>query len=352
MVETYYYVKQKDGQYLLDNFPDELKYLVTNYQENREIIEVRLNEKNRRARIGLMSNDEVDIFILTLDDKFVKRLKFFRELLESTSLYLAPILRLQDKLIKTHKDTFDDFVHNVTSLNSYSIQNLFALIPQDLLSDNINKQKDIVKEIIKEKPNITVDTILKEIKYSIATKVEFSVFGNIDQKKSIFEKQNHKIRYVILSILQIFIDDFESKNIEVTLSASDKILLIDYDSIFVSLYFIFDNAIKYCSPHSKFKIILSESSETFDIIFRMVSVEIKELEKDLLTERGYRSEIAKKLNNKGLGIGMFRILKTLKLNDAELEIKPRAFDFQKTIKDINYEGNEFRIKFKNQKNIW
>ena len=350
MGETFYYVRQKNGDYLLDNFPNELKYLISENRNSREVIEIMFNNQLRKARIGLSSNAQIEIYVVTFEEHYVKRLKFFKEFLESSLVFISPILHLQNIVEKKHKDTFDDFVHNVTSLNSYSIQNLFALIPQDLLSDNINTQKDVIKDIIKEQPNRAVETLLKEIKYSIATKVEFSVFDNLQQGKSIFQKQQHKIRYVILSILQIFIEDFDNKKIEVTLSASDKMLEIDFDSIFVSLYFIFDNAIKYCCPNSKFKIILSEEKDSYDIIFRMVSIQIHEIEKNLLTERGYRSGIAKQMNEKGSGIGMFRILKTLKLNNAELEINPRAFDYSKTLRDVIYEGNEFRIKFKNQNN--
>lgn len=350
MNETFYYVKQINGDYLFDNFPNELKYLISQNNDSREVITINFDNQLRKARIGVSNNEQIKIIVITFEEKYVKRLKFFKDLIDSSLIFINPLLHLQNNVEKTHKDRFDDFVHNVTSLNSYSIQNLFALIPQDLLSDNINTQKDVIKDIIKEQPNRTVDTLLKEIKYSIATKVEFSVFDNLQQGKSIFHKQQHKIRNVILSILQIFIEDFDDKKIEVTLSASDKMVEIDFDSIFVSLYFIFDNAIKYCCPNTKFKIILSEESDSFDIIFRMVSIQIKELEKNLLMERGYRSGAAKKMNEKGSGIGMFRILKTLKLNNAELEVNPRAFEYSKTLKDIIYEGNEFRIKFKNQNN--
>ena len=351
MNKTYYYVKQNNGNYLLDNFPNELKYFIhLEAPHHNNVFDIDINNQKRKARFGSISNDNIEIFILTIEERYVKRLKFFNELLDSTLFHVLPILKLQDAVIKKHKDAFDDFVHNVTSLNSYSIQNLFALVPQELLSDNINTQKDVIKEIIKEKPNIAVDTLLKEIKYSIATKVEFSVFGNLEQNATIFQKQRHKIRNVILSILQIFIDDFDKKKIEVSLSASDKMLEIDYDSIFVSLYFIFDNALKYSCPNTKFKIILSEEKDSFDIIFKMVSIQINDFEKKLLIERGYRSEIAKQMNSKGSGIGMFRIIRTLKLNDARLEITPRAFEFTKKIKDVTYEGNEFRIKFKNNDN--
>lgn len=350
MNQTFYYVKQENGDYILDNFPTNLKYLINNYQESKEAILVHFEDKKQKARIGKNVSREIEIFVLTFDPKFVNRLKFFRDLVESSFLYITPILHLQENIKKKHKETFDDFVHNVISINSYSIQNLFALLPQNLLSDNINKQKDIIKEIIKVQPNVTVETLLKQIKYSMATKVEFSVFQHIVQNSSIFHKQSHNIRIVVLSILQIFIEDFDQKRIEVSLSASDKMLDIDYDSIFVSLYYIFDNAIKYCCPSTKFKIIFSEESNSFDIIFKMVSIKIIDSEIDLLTDRGYRSNSARELNDKGLGIGMFRIVKTLRLNKAELRIIPRSFIYTKTVKNIDYEGNEFRIVFRNQNN--
>ena len=52
--------------------------------------------------------------------------------------------------------------------------------------DNSSEQKEQLKQIIKEQPNVTVDTLLKELKYSIATKVEFSVFENVLHKKTTY----------------------------------------------------------------------------------------------------------------------------------------------------------------------
>jgi hypothetical protein len=45
---------------------------------------------------------------------------------------------------------------------------------------------------------------------------------------------------------------------------------------------------------------------------------------------------------------MFRLVKTLSLNDAALEITPRINEFKKTVCDIEYEANQFKIKFKKQ----
>ena len=124
---------------------------------------------------------------------------------------------------------------------------------------------------------------------------------------------------------------------------------IDYDSLFVSLYYLMDNSIKYCCPNTKYKIIFKQEEDDFSILFIMISIKINDQELKKITTRGYRSETAQKLNVEGNGIGMYRILKTLKLNDAELIITPRCNSYTKKSKDIEYEANEFRIRFKNQK---
>ncbi|WP_353146264.1 hypothetical protein [Chryseobacterium sp.] len=351
MKNTFYYVKNKDSNYLLDNFPSDFKYLIHTDINSRNRIDLAFGKETIKARIGKHCCSDLEIIILTFDEKYTNRYKFFKELLDVSPLLITPILELQDSVTKQNQESYDEFVHNITSLNSYSIQNLFSLIPQELLSNNINKQKEIIKEIIKEKPNLTVDALLKQIKYSVATKVEFSAYESIVKNNNTLLKQKHKIHKVILSILQIFIDDFEKNKITVSLSASEKLLEIDYDSIFVSLYYIFDNALKYCCPNTDFKIILSEEPQSFDIIFKMVSVKIDDNEIDLLTERGYRSKTAKAVNTQGKGIGMYRIMKTLKYNNAELKITPNSFKFNKTTQNIEYQGNEFRVIFKNQ-NDW
>lgn len=351
MEKTFYYVRQLNGDYLFDNFPTELKHLVLGFKECRNPINIILNGKELKARIGLKRSTEFQVYVLTTETKFINRLKLFRELVNSSSSFIKPLLTLQQDLNDKHEKIVEEFIHNATSLNTYSIQDLFFLIPQDRLIGNINKQKETIREIINDKPNVTVDTLLKQIKYSLATKVEFSVFERTVKNISVLQKSEHSIRPVVLSILQIFISDFDKKNIQVHLGGTEKVLEIDFDSLFVSMYYIFDNAVKYCCPRTDFKIRFSEEKESFDIIMTMVSIEIKESEKELITERNYRSELAKKVNEKGLGIGMYRIIKTLKFNNAKLEIKPRAFPMTKDNKGVKYEGNVFRIIFSRQ-NKW
>jgi signal transduction histidine kinase len=342
---TYYYALKANKDYIFDNFPEGLQNLIPDYAENQKIIEVIIDGKKQNARIGRKSNDYGVIYTLTTEVKYVNRYKLFKELLDLSIVSLKPLSTFQNGLIQAQSDQTEEFIHNVTSLHTYSIQQLFYLIPQAILTENISKQHDVVKTIIQEKSNITVQTLLKLIKYNLAMKVEFSVYERTLKLYSNPQKIEYSIRNIILSILQIFIDDFEKNNITVLVDACEKRIIVDNDSLFVSLYYLLDNSIKYCCPNTDYKIIFKEEPTSFSILFIMISLKILDNEVSKLCTRGYRSETARLLNKDGNGIGMYRILKTLKYNDAELEITPRINRFKKIRNNLEYEANQFKIKF-------
>ena len=343
-MSTFYYAVNSAGDYIFDNVPSELMHLVANYGERHEPHEVIINDVKKIVRIGRKVNNSGIIYIITDEKKYLNRYKLFKEHMEISSSALKPLADFQNKIIHETNAQTEEFIHNVTSLNTYSIQDLFTLIPQNILTENINKQTDAIRTILNEKPNVAVKTFLKLIKYNLAMKVEFSVFERMLKPHAVVQKMNHSIRQIILSILQIFIEDFESMKIEVSLAACEKRVSVDYDSLFVSLYYLLDNAVKYCCPSTDFKIVFKEEQNSFSILFIMISLKIEDNEVDKLSVRGFRSDLAKKLDSTGNGIGMYRILKTLKLNNAELEVIPRTNGYKTKRNGFEYEGNQFKIK--------
>ena len=350
-MSTYYYALDKEGDWVFDNFPVQAVYLIKDFKDSQKIIEITFHGKLTKFRIGKKISVYGTVFTLTAEDRYLRSFKLFKEVIDLSTISLQSIIDFKKSVEKKQIDRTEEFIHNVTSLNSYSIQDLFALISQDKLIGNINKQKDFVKELVGKKPEDAALTLLKLIKYSLAMKVEFSVYERTLKPWDSVQKMEQPIRPLVLSILQIFMQDFESKDILVSLDASEisnKLLYVDNDSLFVSLYYILDNAVKYCCPKTKFMIIFEEEASCFSILFKMISLKIEAWEVDKLSIRSYRSAAAEKLNKKGQGIGMYRIQRTLRLNNAELEIIPRYFEFPKIFENTYYEGNLFKLKFTGQ----
>lgn len=350
-MSIYYYAIDKDGDWIFDNFPMEAVYLIKDFKDSQKIIEILCNEKIIKFRVGKKISVHGTVFTLTSEHRYIQSFKLFKEVIDLSTISLQSIINFKKNVEKKQIDRTEEFIHNVTSLNSYSIQDLFALIPQDKLIGNINKQRDFVKELVAKKTEDAAVTLLLLIKYSLAMKVEFSVYERTLKPWDSVQKIEQPIRPLVLSILQIFMQEFESKQILVSLDASEvsnKLLYLDNDSLFVSLFYILDNAVKYCCPKTKFMIIFEEEESCFSILFKMVSIKIESHEVDKLSIRSYRSAAAERLNKKGQGIGMYRIQRTLKLNNAEIEITPRYFEFPKKVGNTFYEGNLFKVKFTGQ----
>lgn len=347
-MSTYYYVVDSKANNVFGNFPQDLVFLVADRPMAHAPIKVMLDGKLQMVRFGFKSNAIGTLYVVSTAEKFVRSIKLFREVLSMGLLSLDSFIAFHDDINRVQTDQTRELIHNLTSLNSYSIQDLFALIPQQTLSQNINKQNETIRDIIAEKPKVTVSTILKQIKYSVAMKVEFSVFEKTMVKYPFIQKMQHSIREIILSILPIFIEEFEESGIDISLGATEKRLNVDYDILFVSLYYILENATKYCCPKCTVKIVFDEEIDAFSISFIMKSVKIDDNEINRLSFHGYRSPHAMKLNKTGSGIGMYRILKTLKLNDATLEIIPRISSFSQERNGSVYESNQFKIKFPGQ----
>lgn len=347
-MSIFHYAIDSKNEFIFGDFPSELAYLLEKKPSERAPIEVSIAGKKQFARFGWISNTHGTLYVLATEEKYLKSYKLFKILMEISVKSVESLSKLKNKIAFEQNDLTGDLLHNLTSQNSHSIQKLYALVPQNVISQNYNKQHDLVKAIIAEKPKVTADTLLDLIKINFAMKVEFTVFERTMKRYVASQMMEDSIRGVILSILPIFIADFDEKKIEVSLASSEKRLMVDYDSLSVSLYFILENAVKYCCRRTSFKIHFNEEEDCFSVVFDLVSVRIDADEVNKIFEKGYRSKHAVNAKINGNGIGMYRILKTLKLNNAVLEVTPRISPVTRSVGGILYEHNQFKIKFLNQ----
>lgn len=347
-MDTFLLAVDNNGEILYGDLPGELQYLLFSESEQFVLKDVSYDGRTKKSKFCTIKKSDTKLLVFTTDPKYINSSKLFRELVRMSMFTLESIVKVKEKLSFDHNAYVQDLIHNLTSLNSYNIQDLFSLIPQHVLTQNINKQHDVIKGIIIEQPNVAVSTLLNLIKYNLAMKVEFSVFEKTMIQNPFLQKQNLSVRQIILSVLQIFIEDFDRLKITVSVDSCEKMLNVDYDIFFVSLYYLLENAVKYSMRNSKFNVIFKEEKDGFSVIFKMISAKIEDHEKTKLCNKNFRAASAKALTNEGKGIGMHRVLKTLKMNDAEIEIIPRVTEYQKTVNGIVYEHNEFKIKFPGQ----
>lgn len=344
-MKTFNQFIDKDGKSILNNFPTEIQFLLSNEIPKSEKLEIEIFNKKKKARIGKLISDNGIEIVLSIEERYVNSSSLFSELLRISIISLDNIINFRNNFSLNQNEYVQDLVHNLTSLNTYNVQELESLIPSKILTQNINTQKDVIKNIIIEKPIVTANTLLKLIKYNYAMKVEFSVFEKTIMQNPKVQKLELSIREIILSILQVFIQEFEQRNIIVSIDNNEKRFHIDFEILFVSLFYILENAIKYCCRNSNFKIILKEEQNKFLVIFDMLSLRIEDDEISKICQKKFRAKSAVLHTEDGKGIGMSRVLKTLKLNNAEIEIIPRVTNYTKTKNNLVYEHNQFKIIF-------
>ena len=163
-MDTFHQIKDTSGKIVLNNFPKELQYLLVNEVQKTEKIEILYKNKKIQAKIGNQTSENGIIYILTIDEKYVNSSRLYSDLMKLSLLLLNNIVSHRNSISLNQNEYVQELIHNLTSLNTYNVQELQSLIPQDILSQNINKQKEVIKKIVYDKPNVTTDTLLKLIK--------------------------------------------------------------------------------------------------------------------------------------------------------------------------------------------
>lgn len=349
MAKIFFRILTCDGYVVFDNIPLSLSTLVTSNNKNC-IITNPLSEKRDEYRCGFSSNEKGSVYILTDEKKYIRSKGIFREFLSLNLLMIDSFSSLKDDIAEKYNRQTKELIHNLITLNGHNIQSVFALVSQQSLTININDQIKIIKKNIEKDLDASARTYLRIAKNNMAMKIEFSVFNKLMESKVFLKLHKYEIRQILLNVLQIFYQEFQDNGIELSLDSSDVELSLDFETINVCFYYIIENAVKYCLPKSKFKIILKEGTSYFKVIFEMTSLEIKKGEEMKLCDFGYRGENTLSLNSTGSGIGLYRAYKTLALNDATIEIKPRISN-QPAIKHkgLNYEQNIIELTFIHQK---
>lgn len=300
---------------------------------------------NDKRRIGKLSNEMGEVFCCSDNRKYVKSSKIFKNEKETKLLGVEQLTIEKERLNSETKK----LLHNLTKTNGHNIQELYALVPQEILTQNLQEQLKTIEEIIKEDPQEAAKTFLRIAKNNAAMKTEFSVFNKLFGANPTLHKKNHPIKKVTLNLFHIYFQKFKELGVYVDVQDNDDYLYIDYESFHVSLYHLIDNASKYILPGTTLHVNFEKSADQFAIIFNMISLRIEEDEIPKLLDEGFSGRHAQDLKKDGDGIGLGRIAKILEINDAALNIKVNVRP-DRSIKSKGkwYDNNIFEINTKIQ----
>lgn len=298
-------------------------------------------EYGDKRKQGLRITNSSNCFLCCNETKTTK---LFRQKIEALS-YSVPDLKIPISEIRSEEQKkVNRLVHNLTSINAHNIQEIYDLVPQEVLAQNWRKQLDFIKEEISKDLDKAALTFLRIAKHNTHMRSEFSIYRKIERDDNIeLDRKNHKLRNVLLNTLHTFFSDFSKRNIYVDVAEFYYQVKFDYETVQVALYHLIENATKYTLADTKIYITASENSETINLKFEMTSAHVTNEEKNEVIKEGVSGEMARKMNRQGDGIGMWRINQMLEVNDGSFEtifgpVKETRMGFE-------FSDNVFILKF-------
>lgn len=301
-------------------------------------------------RAGMIKNSYGTVYALTSDQGYIKSSKKFSATIES----LANTLDIFHVISEEHRNKLNintsRLLHNLTTLNAHNIQEIYSLVPQEILSKNAAGQLvAIVEATVKREPKETAFALLRIAKNNASMKVEFSVFNKLFDSNPRLEKKSHNVHKVLMNVLYLFFPDFTDKHVQVKVQCPENITaFFDYESVHVALYHLIENAVKYVKPFTDFVIEILPVCQVVIMVFHMISLRIDESEKKSIFDEGFSGEIAKKIGKAGSGIGMTRAKNILEINGARLSVETDVSTLHEHF-GVPYQQNKFRIELSTKK---
>jgi len=337
-----FHLKNKDGNIIINQFTLECKSCIksTTLKSNKVICSI---HKDKRI-IGFYENEIGSCFACSNDELLYNKPKIFRKKVQFANDSMYAVENIKKEL----KEGAERLTHNLTKTNAHNIQELYALVPQDILSKNYKNQLEIISEIIMEDPIEAAKTFLRIAKNNAAIKVEFSVFNKMFSGNSSLNIKPYHIKNVTLNVFHIFFNNFNKINVYVDVQDCEDTIRIDYESIHVILYHLIDNATKYILPDTTLYVTFVKNENDYRIRLDMISVKIEEEEKTKILSDRVRGVYAKKLNKTGSGIGLSQISKILDVIGGDLIIYNNPNE-EKSVKykSVKFENNIFEIILNN-----
>lgn len=342
----HFHIKDSSDKIISENLTSECRSCYDNCNSIGNVVSV-CPIYNETRRQGKIKNNKSTTFLCC---DTTKTTKLFREKLEALSYaypdLVIPKTEIEEKTRKIEQQKVNRLVHNLSSINAHNIQEIYDIVPQDVLSSNWKNQLEFIEKEIKSNPKKAALMFIRLAKNSIHMKSEFSIYRKLDRNEiANLEFKSYPIRTVLLNVLHTFFGDFNVNGVYVNVSDYFGKVKIDYETIQVALYHLIENATKYVKHYSEIYIDFEESKPNdVLVIIKMRSAYVEPNERLTIFNEGISGAVAKKMKKNGDGIGMWRIKQMMTLNNGDLTAD--FGDIVEQIGEYEFADNVFTLKFK------
>jgi hypothetical protein len=256
---------------------------------------------------------------------------------------------LANPIIDNRHNIYEEMVkasiHNTKNLNAQITSKILSYLKEESLSESKDKVA-YIDTLINRNTRGFAREVLSILRISTQISNEYNVIDylkpNITIKKNEFGyKRVHSL--LVISFYQ-FESDFNTKGVFVNISQTDLSVYINYNTVQTLLTHIFTNALRYVMP--KTNITISSSiimGNIVEIKFQMRSLYLTD---DIIKDgrvNGERSEQAKKMYEKGTGMGLGIIHTLSNLNRGGFDFS-RVSDTKYNEAGFIYSDNCFSVK--------
>ena len=295
-------------------------------------------------RRGLKTSPQGTVFLCTSDADMLKSKRVFSRTLD---LYLAMISGLAEIQKNAAEDVREEsrrLVHNLTTLNSHIIQEIYNIVPQDDLAGTPKQQMHLIERAISVHPGAAAQATLKILKNAVAARTEMQIVRRLSTTPHLPPQiKPHKIHKVIKNVLITFFQEAMERDIYWNLQDTSESVLMDYELVSVALYRLFENCVKYCAPNSTVEISFQSVGSCLDVFLTMTSILILSEEETKIFDEGISGASAKRYSLNGSGIGLYIARRLLELNETKIIVS--AGTQRKQIRGIDYAENRFKLTF-------
>ncbi len=334
----FYEIKsKKDGKVIVTNmtgFPNADRFTLNRNTKLADISAISRIKESNEFLIWVISVGDTDLFNsskrfgLVVDTYFELAGKYFEYFLAKMNAHS----------------------HTITTIQGQMSTKLEGIISRkQFRAHTYNESLDKIKSIISGK-----EDELSEILFYLDKRL-FDMRNQIDGFNLLYANKNLvlspedynlvNVKKVLLSTVTPFLDQLRENKVRLVIDgitdryAQENKVNLNYKFFNLALYNFFDNIAKYTKDDSDLKITFQKQSDSFSILFEMISRYIEDHEFELIFEDGYSGKHS--AGQSGNGIGMFYTKKAL--NMIGLDICVQSVSGVYTSGENKYSSNAFRI---------